>query len=106
VSQVTPEFPFLFRNPPPPLLFRSSRDPLTVSQVTPAEFTGHKEVVKLERARLEDGEIEINFEFRKQRYCYSPSDHSFERLRFPDKVNALQSTVHKLDTIKSDKSVT
>jgi len=58
-------------------------------QVTPAEFTGHKEVVGLDRARLEDGRVEINFEFRKQRYCYDPAGHSFERLHFPDKVTFL-----------------
>ncbi len=59
--------------------------------MTPAEFTGHKEVVRLDRVRLEDGTVEINFEFRKQRYCYDSTEHSFERLRFPDKVNACEN---------------
>lgn len=55
--------------------------------MTPAEFTGHEEIVQLQRHRKEDDSIEINFEFRKQRYCYNENEHAFQRMHFPDKVD-------------------
>ena len=57
-------------------------------QVTPAEFTGHEEIVRLQRHKREDSSLEINFEFRKQRYCYDEDEHTFQRLHFPDKVRS------------------
>lgn len=55
-------------------------------QVTPAEFTGHKEIVRVDHHRSAAGDTEISFEFRKQRYCFSPERNSFDRLQFPDRV--------------------
>ena len=66
-------------------------------QVTPAEFTGHEEVVRLQHHKREDSSVEINFEFRKQRYCYDEDEHTFRRLHFPDKVEPTLSSSANLN---------
>lgn len=55
-------------------------------QVTAADFTGKKEIVPLERKKLEDGQLEISFEFRKQSFHYDPEKDVFEKLAYPVQV--------------------
>ena len=55
-------------------------------QVTAADFTGKKEIVPLDRKKLEDGQLEISFEFRKQRFHYDPEKDLFEKLAYPVQV--------------------
>ena len=52
-------------------------------QVTPADFTGRKEVVPLQRRAGEKGDSELNFEFRKQRFCYDVQQGAFHKLKYP-----------------------
>ena len=52
-------------------------------QVTAADFTGKTEIVPLERRRPEDDRTEHSFEFRKQRFCYDPDAHAFQKLPYP-----------------------
>lgn len=33
---------------------------------------------------------ELSFDFRRQRFVYQPESHTFEKLRFPDKVGAVR----------------
>lgn len=62
-------------------------------QVTPADFTGHKEIISIDRRKREGGGFDLSFEFRKQRYCYLPEEHAIERLAFPDKARASRNAV-------------
>jgi cation-transporting ATPase 13A1 len=59
---------------------------LRMMQVTAADFTGKTEIVPLERRRPEDDRIEHSFEFRKQRFCYDPDAHAFQKLPYPVQV--------------------
>ena len=52
-------------------------------QVTPADFTGRKEVVPLQRRAGEKGDSELSFEFRKQRFCYDTQQGAFNKLKYP-----------------------
>jgi len=51
--------------------------------VTPADFTGRKEVVPLQRRAGERGDAELSFEFRKQRFCYDDQADAFHKLKYP-----------------------
>lgn len=55
-------------------------------QVTAADFTGKKEIVALERRKLEKDAVEISFEFRKQRFEYDTERNTFDKLAFPVQV--------------------
>ena len=57
-------------------------------QVTATDFTGKTEIVPLERRKLEDEEIELSFDFRKQRFCYDPVANSFDKLAYPVQVTS------------------
>ncbi|XP_015061017.1 probable manganese-transporting ATPase PDR2 [Solanum pennellii] len=59
-------------------------------KVTPAKFSGSKEVVPLHFRKLagsssSDGVDEIYFEFRKQQYIYSKEKGTFSKLPYPSK---------------------
>lgn len=60
-------------------------------QVTPADFTGRKEVVPLQRRSGERGEQELSFEFRKQRFCYDAQEDAFHKLKYPVQARLLRS---------------
>ncbi|CAL8460618.1 g147 [Coccomyxa elongata] len=60
-----------------------SPDKATHCKVTAADFTGKKEIVFLDRKKLEDGQLEISFEFRKQRFHYVSEKDLFEKLAYP-----------------------
>lgn len=51
--------------------------------VVPNEFSGHAEIIPIERRHLGD-ELEVGFVFRKQRFCYNEDDQLFRSLQFPD----------------------
>jgi hypothetical protein len=55
-------------------------------QVTAADFTGKKEIVRLERRKLDNNELEISFEFRKQRFEYDEATNTFDKLAYPVQV--------------------
>jgi len=57
--------------------------------VTPADFTGRKEVVPLQRRAGERGDAELSFEFRKQRFCYDGQADAFHKLKYPTQARAL-----------------
>ena len=57
--------------------------------MTPADFTGRKEVVPLRHARLEDGRMELSFEFRKQRFLLNRATACFEKLAYYDQARGL-----------------
>ncbi|KAJ8529363.1 hypothetical protein K7X08_036198 [Anisodus acutangulus] len=59
-------------------------------KITPAKFSGSKEVVPLHFRKLagsssSEGLEEIYFEFRKQQYIYSKENGTFSKLRYPSK---------------------
>lgn len=62
-------------------------------QVTAADFTGKKEIIFLDRKTLEDGQLEISFEFRKQRFHYISEKDLFEKLAYPVQVRDYFRTV-------------
>lgn len=45
----------------------------------------------MDNRRDESGDLDLSFEFRKQRYCYLEPENAFTRLQFPDKVIAHSS---------------
>jgi len=61
-----------------------------------ADFTKKKEIVVLDRRKVEHDQLEISFEFRKQRFHYDAETNTFDKLAYPVQVLFLMCHTHSL----------